>query len=364
MEKNHIIYFILIHLLVKHPIVKWLSSTQAAITSIASFTFMVLCLGFIPQGGHPQDPSLIDSLGLSHVTSSWPYLMSALYLLIVLGFTIVRRFNNFTIRNISFLLNHIGLWIVVVAASLGSADMWKLSMQLETNHPVMTAYDSKGNAYNMGFGMMLTDFQIDEYPPEIGLMRNNDHTLMLEKGGKLMVVEEGANQVLEGFTLDIEKYLPYAKKYEQNVYDTSSLQGSARAAYVKVKDENAKLVAEGWVSDGSYSVPPAYVVINTELSVAMTQIRPKKYASDIRMYHTMDEFEDFHIEVNKPFSIDGWKIYQVGYDEQMGRWSEKSVIELVRDPWLPIVYIGIFMMLIGSLYLLWMGKGRIKTKKA
>ena len=78
----------------------------------------------------------------------------------------------------------------------------------------------------------------------------------------------------------------------------------------------------------------------------------------------MEEYEEFYIEVNKPVSIDGWKIYQTGYDEMLGRWSDRSVIELVRDPWLPVVYIGIFMILIGTLYLLWMGKGRTKTKKA
>ena len=356
-----IIYFILIPRMIKHPIIRWLSSTQAAIAAITAFTFMVLLLGFIPQGARPE-PRLIDSLGLTHVISSWPYLMSALYLLIILGFTIVRRFKKLTIRNISFLLNHIGLWIVIVAASLGSSDMWKLSMQLETNHPVMTAIDSHGNAYSMGFGMTLLDFNIEEYPPEVGLMRNADYSLKLEKGGKLATVEEGTIAKLENYNLSFKEYIPFAMKYEDG-YDTTSLKGGARAVYVVVEDE-AGIVAEGWVADGSYAVPASYLAINNELSLAMLQLRPKKYSSDIRFYHNMEEFEDFHIEVNKPVTIEGWKIYQVGYDEQMGRWSEESVIELVRDPWLPVVYIGLFMILFGTLYLLWMGKGRTKTKKA
>ena len=200
-----IIYFVLIHRMIKHPIVKWLSSTQAAIAAITTFTVMVLLLGFIPQGAMVQEPRLIDSLGLTNVTSSWPYLMSALYLLIVLGFTIVRRFSSFSIKNIAFLLNHIGLWIVVVAASLGSADMWKLSMQLEVNHPVMTAFDSHRNTYNMSFGMMLLDFDIEEYPPEVGLMRNADYTLKLEKGGKLATVEEGTTEKLDKYYLSFER---------------------------------------------------------------------------------------------------------------------------------------------------------------
>ncbi|MEN8225509.1 MAG: hypothetical protein ABFS05_09140, partial [Bacteroidota bacterium] len=150
-----IVYFILIHNFIKHPILRWLSSTYAAIASVTAFTIMVLLLGFIPQGVDMNNPGIMDRLGLTNVTSSWAYLMCALYLLIVLGFTIMRRLRSFTVKNIAFLLNHIGLWIVVVAASLGSSDMWKLSMQLETKHPTMKAYDSRGYGYDMGFGMIL-----------------------------------------------------------------------------------------------------------------------------------------------------------------------------------------------------------------
>ena len=32
----------------------------------------------------------------------------------------------------------------------------------------------------------------------------------------------------------------------------------------------------------------------------------------------------------------------------MGKWSNLSVFELVKDPWLPVVYIGIFMLLFGA----------------
>ena len=55
------------------------------------------------------------------------------------------------------------------------------------------------------------------------------------------------------------------------------------------------------------------------------------------------------IEVNKPLSIAGWKIYQLSYDETKGKWSRMSVFELVRDPWLPIVYTGILMMIAGAI---------------
>lgn len=356
-----IIYFLLVYYFIKHPIVKWLSSVPAAIASISVFTLMVLFMGFIPQGtSHEKD--LLGMLGLRQITSSWPYLFSAFLLLIVLGFTIVRRFNSYSLKNIAFLLNHTGLWIVVVAASLGSSDMWRLSMQLETRHPVTTAYDARGQAYNMGFGMQLLDFNIEEYAPQVGLMRNADYTLQLEKGGKLATVIEGETGILQNYELTFQRYIDNARKYGE-VYDTSSMPGGSHAVYIIAKDINSGKTTEGWVSDASIDTSPSFLKLNSELSVAMTNVRPKKYSSDIRVYTSMDEFKDFHIEVNKPIKIQGWKIYQTGYDELMGRWSERSIIELVRDPWLPAVYTGIFMILIGTLYLLWMGKGRTKKKE-
>ena len=54
------------------------------------------------------------------------------------------------------------------------------------------------------------------------------------------------------------------------------------------------------------------------------------------------------IDVNKPCEVDGWKIYQYGYDTQRGAQSQISILELVSDPWLPWVYAGIYMMLAGA----------------
>ena len=33
----------------------------------------------------------------------------------------------------------------------------------------------------------------------------------------------------------------------------------------------------------------------------------------------------------------------------MGQWSNVSVFELVRDPWLNVVYVGIYLLIIGAI---------------
>ena len=86
---------------------------------------------------------------------------------------------------------------------------------------------------------------------------------------------------------------------------------------------------------------------------------PKRFASDIQILTKTGKNIQTTVEVNKPVEVDGWKIYQYGYDTQMGSMSQMSILELVSDPWLPLVYTGIYMMLAGAVCLFVFGK---KTK--
>ena len=89
--------------------------------------------------------------------------------------------------------------------------------------------------------------------------------------------------------------------------------------------------------------------------LAMTIPEPEKFSSDIVIMDGVEE-SPLTLEVNKPYKHRGWKLYQLSYDERMGKWSQVSVIEAVRDPWLPIVYFGIFLLLAGAMYLFWIGQ--------
>ena len=77
---------------------------------------------------------------------------------------------------------------------------------------------------------------------------------------------------------------------------------------------------------------------------------PKRFASDISVHTKGGNTVRGVVEVNKPLKVGGWKIYQYDYDET--RPGEVSIFEIVRDPWLPLVYTGIFMMLAGAVCIL------------
>lgn len=75
---------------------------------------------------------------------------------------------------------------------------------------------------------------------------------------------------------------------------------------------------------------------------------PKRFASEIQVLMKTGKKIGTTVDVNRPVEVEGWKIYQYGYDTSMGAMSNTSILELVSDPWLPYVYIGIYMMLAGG----------------
>ena len=79
---------------------------------------------------------------------------------------------------------------------------------------------------------------------------------------------------------------------------------------------------------------------------------PKRFASAIKVVEKSGLETEATIDVNKPIEVQGWKIYQYGYDTSMGAQSKMSILELVSDPWLPLVYAGFYMMLAGSAWML------------
>lgn len=87
---------------------------------------------------------------------------------------------------------------------------------------------------------------------------------------------------------------------------------------------------------------------------------PKRFASEVNIMTKSGKNIHTTIDVNKPVEVEGWKIYQYGYDTAAGPQSQISIFELVRDPWLPLVYIGIGLMLAGALCMFVLSQNQCK----
>ena len=228
---------------------RWMATLKAGIPAMVACAMLTVLMGVtrqVPSGHVPTEP-----IGITAMLSFWPFVFSYFWLMVLVGMTCTARLRP-RWRNVPFLLNHLGIFVALVAGTLGNADMQRLRMIVQEGTTESRAFDERRMAHEVPIAIELHDFSIQESP------------------------------------------------------------------------------ALSYLSD---------VTVHTKSGITHRDT----------------------IRVNKPLSFRGWKIYQYGYDEARGAESDISIFELVRDPWLPYVYLGIFMMLAGAVTRL-IGKGE-KVKK-
>ncbi len=340
----------------KKPFVKWLSSVPAAVSAILFFAVVVMLLGFIPQGD-PQGGKYLVLTGLTHVKNSWLMMVAGIYFLTILGFVAIRRATPFNRKNLGFLLNHAGLYVTIAAGYLGSGDLVRLNITtMEKHGPMNMGMDSRsGQVVEIPFSIRLVDFNIENYNPKIAVMDGMTGAILNEDGKSVILIEDGMRTTIGDWDIGIDTLLTNTLSFHGEYFQADSV-GSATAAYVSAVNRDSGESRSGWISCGSFRVMHQHLALDGHNFLVMTFPEPEKYSSDIIIHGKNGQEQAVSLEVNKPYKYKGWMLYQLSYDELMGEWSEVSVIEAVRDPWLPVVYLGIFLLLGGAAYLFWTGR--------
>ena len=216
---------------------RFIGTYQAAIPTLVYAVGLTIIMGLTRQ--------TVNGTWLNNMLTFWPFVLIYVYMAVILGVVILRR-----LRDIPFLLNHLGLFLAMTTATLGNADMQRLKMITTVGESEWRALTQEGTVREMPLAIELKQFIMETY------------------------------------------------------------------------------------DDGS----------------------PKRFASEIQILTKSGKKIQATVDVNKPIEVDGWKIYQYGYDTQMGAMSQYSILELVSDPWLPLVYTGIYMMLAGAVCMFLKGK--------
>ena len=338
----------------KHPILMWLGSVKAALPAILGFTFLVLLMGFVKQDVEPKT-ELIRHLGMTHLVKTWPFILINLYLLILLGIVTLRRLTPFTLKNTGFFLNHFGLFLVLFSTALGSSDMQRLTMNCFENQTESRAGDAAGKIVELPVSVRLLNFRIDEFRPKVILVDNKTGQVVQNNGKDQFELLDRDSFNIFSYHIKVEQFLEFSGKIGDNYFHLNE-PGSAPSAKVKVTNLTDRSAVSGWVYSGSYANQPQLLKLNDNHSLVMLPAEPRKFSSEINIQTQRGENVTTIIEVNRPFHVEGWTIYQLSYDKAMGRWSNLSVLELIRDPWLPVVYIGIFLMMAGAGFLFVFGQ--------
>lgn len=340
-------------------VVRWLSKVPAAISSISLVTLMVLIMGIVPQV--PSESQIVNLLGLNHITSNWAFLLILIVFLSNLGLITLKRLFQFNTANIGFILNHFGLFLALTAGILGSGDLQRLTIETKEQQPSWIAFDADNRPVELPFAFYLEDFRLDEYPPKLALVDNTSGDLYFNEGKNLYLIEKDGQYAFGDYEITVDDFLATSGRIGDKYAFVNEL-GAPPAAKVQVRDKTNDSLVTGWISCGSFAKQPQSLKINEELSLLMTIPEAKKFSSDILILTKDDQKFPTTLEVNKPFKHDGWNIYQYSYNDMLGKWSDTSILELVKDPWLPYIYIGIFMMIFGAFYMFWIGNTKLKPQ--
>ncbi len=334
--------------------VRWLSTIPSAVSAICLIVLLTILMGVFEQD-RPDAGGIHGAIGLTHMKNAWVFLLAQLYLLVSLGLAILKRAFPFRKKNTGFLLNHLGLWIVIAGGSLGTGDLQRYRMDLYEDEPVWYAYDSQSNYYEMPFALELINFDIEEYPPQLAIVDSHTGRLTDDSQRPLPYIEAGKTTQLMEWTIHIDEFYPMALP-ENGRVAYSEEKGAPPYARVRVANNNTGETHEGWISCGSFMYDTKLLWLDGRNVLVMTLPEPRRYLSNVIALTPREDPRELVIEVNKPPKVAGWRLYQLSYNQAMGKWSDVSVIEAVRDPWLPVVYAGIIMLFAGAAYIFWIGK--------
>ena len=334
--------------------VRWAMSRYAAVSCLIAVVSLTFLMGIVRQtsgsvGGHNP----IDILGLNRMLSFWPFVLVYVWMTIILGLVTVRQICSFRLVGLPVLLNHLGLFVALVCATLGNADMQRLKMTVQVGQTEWRAIDDAGNLHDLALAVELHDFILEEYPPKLLFVENAT--------GK--VVEEAPEEIRID-TLERLDFAAQVRDGDSVKYVAWQSVGATNALLIRASSSGSDIVRQGWVSCGSFIFPYQALKFDDTYSIVMPDREPRRFASDVTVYTKSGRIINTTIEVNKPASVEGWKIYQLSYDETKGRWSDVSVFELVTDPWLPAVYTGIGMMVLGALSMFVCGSARRRNNLA
>ena len=332
----------------------FLFTTEAAVPTLIYAAVLTVVMGLTRQVSEHE--RAIDPIGLTQMLSFWPFVLIYLQLATIVGLIALRQIFHFRLREVPSLLSHVGLFLAIVAATLGSADMERVKLRATMDMPEWRGTHERGFT-SLPLAIQLEKFTIDEYPPKLLIINSQTGKSIPAKNPEIVLIDKHFREgKLLQWRIRVHQNLPLAAPVitaDTTKYVAWGSSGAVTALLVEAQRmEGGRAVGKplvGWVTCGSYLFPFQELKLTKELSLVMARREPERYASRIHIYTETQKNIIATVEVNKPVSVDGWRIYQLSYDESMGRWSETSTFELVKDPWLPAVYLGIYLLLAGAI---------------
>ena len=318
---------------------RMLGSGQLAIASLLAVAATCWPIAVFPVG--VAAPGWLHSIGLGDPLSSLPFAAALLAVVMNLAVSLGRRLRGGEDR-VRFAILHAGLLIAVVGGAASHGGLVKARFMLEEGaRPGDAAEAEDGTRIRLPAALVLDDFVLERFPP----------MLLLDEGGKLTrgetLLGPGAVDRIRGLTVTVRNYVPSAAVVAGRAVAFRD-PGANPAAEVAVQDATGAEIAVGWLHPRGPVGAELAVVLPGKRKLHLEPPRPKRFLARVRA-----DGREAEITVNRPLRLDGWAIYLLSYDEELGPASRTAVFEAVEDRALPAVYIGLVLLVVGVLAHLW-----------
>lgn len=345
----------------KSSFFSWISSVSLSVSLIGALLLLSLIMGLIqqvPSNAHSQ-----SLLGFDAMTRSWAFVLIYYLTLINLSCVVLRRLLHFTWKDYAFYLNHIGLLMLLMAAGLGASDMRRYVMYVEEGNTEWRVFNEGEEALELPLAIKLNDFYMEEYIPKLAIIDKKTGDAIPSGNPQMLQIDtlKPLGSIAD-WEIKTEKYLHDAIRNSDSTYHEVPMPGSCPAVLVTVSSPDKKISKTGWICCGNFAQLYMTMELTDQLNLVMTRPEAKLFRSDIVVYTESEKAVPYQLEVNKPLKIDNWMIYQYGYDVDRAKASAWSSFELVYDPWLTWVYVGLWMFIAGSVLLIWEGKKKKSIK--
>ena len=135
---------------------RFLSTYGAAVPALLFAVGLTIIMGLTRQ--------TVNGVWIYNMLSFWPFVLIYVYITVILAQVVIHHLLHFRwLRDIPFLLNHLGLFIAITTATLGNADMQRLKMITIIGEPEWRAIGNDGLVKELPIAIELKRFIMEEY---------------------------------------------------------------------------------------------------------------------------------------------------------------------------------------------------------
>lgn len=268
------------------------------------------------------------SEAVEFVYNSIVFKISAIILFMALVLCLVNHYKKLLIKKV-FTVIHIALIVIVAGGFISCFYSERGLVRLSIDEKSTTAIKENGGKINLPFTLELKMFDIEKYSSG----KDSIHLKFLDKNFKVIEESEIEKNKEYGIPQNIDKLkiVDISKEDEAHINVLIDVNGFKRWVGT---DETAYIIDE---------VNEIYMLLNS--SNANSQV--KSYKSVVEIIKDGQLIQTAKLEVSKPTSVEGYKLYQHSYDSKNKNWTG---IMVKKDPGVNVVFAGYLLLIVGIFF--------------